>query len=214
MKTMSPRKFVLFSFWVAAFIAGVVFVGMHISLPAVPLESTAVIIVGGFLLWLCAREMICVPLKDSFLVDGDGTVIAYHDTNQFARTRVLNESGCSVVPHVFAPVLGERDARFARRDCVVQASVRVRADADRNQLQKYFDAFLCDRWVHPPEEKLKRMLSDFLDAHSEWLGNVPVLGARLIENKLSDWLDERLPSVGLRCRSVECKLDIVSNVAG
>lgn len=211
MKTMSPRKFSLFLLGVAAFIAGCVFVGMHISLPKMPIELASVVLVGLFLLWLCGREMICVPLKNSFLVDGDGQVVAYYATNRFIRTRVLEESGCRVVPHVFVPIHGNRDIQIAHGGQVVRVGVSAIVRANTIESQEYFNAFLCDKWVRPPEEQVGRLLADFLTEHSEWMSGMEVLYTEAIKNKLSDRLDEKLPSLGLYFTALGCCIDTVSN---
>lgn len=213
MKTMSPRKFSFFLMGVVAFIAGCVFVGMHISLPKMPLGAATVITVGLLLLWFCGREMICVPLKNSFLVGSDGEVIAYHTTNRFIRMRVLEESGCWVVPHVLGPVHGKQYIQITHGGRVVRVSISAIVRANTLKLQEYFNAFLCDKWVHPPEKQLNRLLADFLAEHSEWMSGGTIEGHRvtvMIENKLSDWLDERLPSLGLCGTYVACESNVVA----
>ena len=212
MKTMSPREFLFFLLGVAVFIAGCFYVGMHVSFPKVPVEALFFTTVIGSLWWLCAREMICVPLKQSFLVDKDNRVIAYHDTNRFVRTMVLKETGAKIVPHVFRAINRSRKIEISVGGVLVQVSISACTRVAKSHLQNYFDAFLSDKWLHSPESQLDDILADFLKAQSEWMrgGNWLVsTSADAIKNKLSDWLEEKLPIIGLKHVGVGCDISEV-----
>jgi len=212
MKTMSPREFFLFLLGVASFIAGCFYVGVHVSFPQVPVKALLFVAVIMELLWLCVREMVCVPLKRSFLVDKDSRVIAYYSTNRFMRTIVLTETGAKIVPHVFQPINRSCTIEISVGGLLVRVNIRACTRVDKSYLQNYFDSFLSNKWLYSPESQLDDILADFLKAQSEWMrgGNLPVsTSADAIKNKLSDWLSERLPPIGLKHFAVSCGIEEV-----
>ena len=209
MKTMSLREFCVFLGVVVALIAGFCFMGIYIPIPKPPFEAAFFFAIVGSLLWLFAREVVCVPLKRSFLVDKDGKVLGYHEVNRFMRTRVLKEVGAKVVPHVFSRVKAARAIEIPIGARLIKVSLSVEALVDRGRLQDYFNAFLIDSWSDQPAFRLDRILRSFLSEHEGWMRGTASLRSKeeIIEGKLLDWLKEKLPPVGLVCVSAGCSVE-------